>query len=198
MYRLGPALVRRGRARRGGDVGPPRASAPDPVRASACRPRCRSRLARSVARRGAPDASPSPAPPTHAVVVSRWRAGCVSRCGATRRADDASPPATLRQVPKRSPTGPVVPCREALSMSAGNTPDGAPSAPSSWASSSGWPASSCTTLRTPPTLGEPPTPARPALPGIPNGPSLGCNPTGTTSETWVCGFNALSTTRPSR
>jgi hypothetical protein len=44
------------------------------------------------------------------------------------------------------------------------------------------------------TLGEPPYPGSPALPGIPNGPKLGCTPTGTTSETWVCGFNALSNT----
>lgn len=42
------------------------------------------------------------------------------------------------------------------------------------------------------TLGEPPYPGSPALPGIPNGPKLGCSPTGTASETWVCGFNALS------
>lgn len=44
------------------------------------------------------------------------------------------------------------------------------------------------------TLGEPPYPGSPALPGIPNGPKLGCSPTGTASETWVCGFNALSNT----
>jgi hypothetical protein len=44
------------------------------------------------------------------------------------------------------------------------------------------------------TLGEPPYPGSPALPGIPNGPKLGCNPTGTSNETWVCGFNALSNT----
>jgi hypothetical protein len=44
------------------------------------------------------------------------------------------------------------------------------------------------------TLGEPPYPGSPALPGIPNGPKLGCTPVGTTSETWVCGFNALSNT----
>jgi hypothetical protein len=44
------------------------------------------------------------------------------------------------------------------------------------------------------TLAEPPYPGSPALPGIPNGPKLGCNPTGTSNETWVCGFNALSNT----
>jgi hypothetical protein len=44
------------------------------------------------------------------------------------------------------------------------------------------------------TLGEPPYPGSPALPGIPNGPKLGCTPTGTAKETWVCGFNDLSNT----
>jgi len=39
----------------------------------------------------------------------------------------------------------------------------------------------------------PPYPGPPGQPGIPNGPTLGCNPTGTTNETWVCGFDALST-----
>ena len=41
---------------------------------------------------------------------------------------------------------------------------------------------------------EPPYPGSPALPGIPTAPTLGCNPTGTSNETWVCGFNALSNT----
>ncbi len=41
---------------------------------------------------------------------------------------------------------------------------------------------------------EPPYPGSTALPGITNGPTLGCNPTGTSNETWVCGFNAMSTT----
>jgi hypothetical protein len=41
---------------------------------------------------------------------------------------------------------------------------------------------------------EPPYPGSTALPGITNGPTLGCNPTGTSNETWVCGFNATSTT----
>jgi hypothetical protein len=40
---------------------------------------------------------------------------------------------------------------------------------------------------------EPGYPGPPGLPGIPNGPSLGCNDSGTTNQTWVCGFNPLST-----
>lgn len=41
---------------------------------------------------------------------------------------------------------------------------------------------------------DPPYPGSTATPGITNGPSLGCNPTGTTNETWVCGFNAVTST----
>jgi hypothetical protein len=40
---------------------------------------------------------------------------------------------------------------------------------------------------------EPPYPGTPALPGIPNGPTLGCNNPNSTNQTWVCGFNPLST-----
>jgi hypothetical protein len=40
---------------------------------------------------------------------------------------------------------------------------------------------------------EPPYPGPPGLPGIPPGPSLGCNPAGTTNATWICGFDPLST-----
>ena len=38
----------------------------------------------------------------------------------------------------------------------------------------------------------PPYPGPIALPNIGPGPFLGCNPTGTTNATWVCGFNAMS------
>jgi hypothetical protein len=41
---------------------------------------------------------------------------------------------------------------------------------------------------------EPPYPGSPALPGIPNGPKIGCTPTGSSHQTWVCGFNAVSKT----
>ncbi|HEV3212705.1 MAG TPA: hypothetical protein VGZ03_04840 [Acidimicrobiales bacterium] len=39
-----------------------------------------------------------------------------------------------------------------------------------------------------------PYPGSIALPGIPNGPRLGCTPTSTAHQTWVCGFNQLSNT----
>jgi hypothetical protein len=39
----------------------------------------------------------------------------------------------------------------------------------------------------------PPYPGPPGLPGIPNGPTLGCNNTGSSNATWVCGFNPLTT-----
>ena len=103
-----------------------------------------------------------------------------------------SPPATLRQVPKRSQQDRWYRVARLNRCSAGNTPDGAPSAPSSWASSSGWPASCCTSPRTP-RRSEPPYPGSPALPGIPNGPDARLQPDRHDDQTWVCGFNALST-----
>jgi hypothetical protein len=39
----------------------------------------------------------------------------------------------------------------------------------------------------------PPYPGYPATTTIANGPSLGCNNTGTTNDTWVCGFDVLTT-----
>ena len=43
-------------------------------------------------------------------------------------------------------------------------------------------------------LASPPYPGSIALPGIASGPKLGCTPTGTTKQTWVCGFDALTST----
>ena len=39
----------------------------------------------------------------------------------------------------------------------------------------------------------PPYPGHPGTPGIPNGPSLACNDDNTSNQTWVGGFNDLST-----
>ena len=42
------------------------------------------------------------------------------------------------------------------------------------------------------TLQQPGYPGSIALPGTSNGPPLGCTPTGTSNQTWACGFNANS------
>jgi hypothetical protein len=104
----------------------------------------------------------------------------------------ASPAATMRQLLKQCTTGPVVPCREAHQMQRWKHAGRGPKCTLIVGILLG--VASLVLYNAAYAAAEPPYPGSPALPGIPNGPKIGCLPTGSSKETWVCNFNVRSHT----